>query len=197
MQIFNGMKRFLLPVLMLTLCHGALAAERAEADSTRRWAISTNICDWAMLCTLNADVSLATDAHTTIMAGLKYNPFTFYPGEEKQICLRHLVPYIGGRYWFGNIHSGCFAGAKLLAGVYNVSNVLCKGFCEGDLVAAGLNAGWSRHISDRWNLTFGLGFLAAAHRTTVYAGPVCGRILDKKRGFIILPDINLSIDLLL
>ena len=91
------MKRFLLAALMVALSCGKLSAGCAEADSTRRWAISTNICDWAMLGTMNMTASLALGNRATVMAGIKYNPFTFFKGEERQFCFRQITPFTGGR----------------------------------------------------------------------------------------------------
>lgn len=182
---------------MFALPFCKLSARGEEADTTRRWAISTNICDWAMLGTMNLSASLAPGRRATVTAGIKYNPFTYYNRVGRAICFRQFTPYISGRYWFCEAYDGWFAGCRLIAGEFNMSNVFKNGYCDGDFVAAGIDGGYSRRISQRWNLTVAASLTTAAHKTTFYAGPVCGRILSRKKGLAVVPGFELTFDFLL
>lgn len=187
------MKRFLLAVFVILAPAFKLFAGGSRTDSTYHWRLSTNICDWAMLATINGEAEYCLTEHTSLLAGIKYNPFTYCRGTENQTCFRQATPYLGSRYWFSDTGRGWYAGGKILASVYNISSSLFGCYYEGELVGAGLNAGYSWRLSLHRHLSFGCGFLAAAHKTTRFAGAVCGRILDSRKGFILLPDLSLTI----
>ena len=93
----------------------------SPADSTSRWILSTDVCHWAMLGTINAQAQLRLTGHWSIMAGALYNPFKYYNRPGDMICLKQATPYVASRYWFNGTFTGWYCEGKILASVYNVS----------------------------------------------------------------------------
>ena len=176
-------------MLSLTSCAPALAAEHAG-----RWSISTNIPTWLLLGTANADIHYKAASRWSLQAGVKYNPFTYAPGGERQTHLRQLTPSLGARYWLDEAGSGWVLGAKLLASEYSVSYPRRGRYFDGDLAGAAVSAGYDFPLDGRWSLTFGAGAALAYHRTTFYGGPVCGRIVDRRKGLALFPS-NIMVSL--
>ena len=191
------MKRLILLFFTLAMPVCRIMAGGGTTDGTYRWMLSTNICDWALLGTINAQMQVGLSEHVSMLAGARYNPFIYFYGQDNQTCLKQAVPYVGCRYWFRETYSGWYCEGKSLAGIYNIADPIHTKYYEGDLLAAGAALGHSGQIYRRCNMTLAAGLIVAAHRTTLYAAPRCGRIIDRKKGFILLPDITLSIDLLM
>ena len=168
------------------------------AAGNNRWAVSTNLPTWALLGTINADIHYQTSSHWCIEAGAKYNPFKYTCGETSQIQLRQLTPHIGIRYWIHSANNGWYLGSRLIASEYSVSYPFGELFFDGDLAGGELNFGYSWPLGEKIRLEAGAGTAAAYGRTAYYAGPVCGRILDIKRGWTIFPsELRLSLSLIL
>lgn len=177
--------RKLIVAAALAIVFCAVPAKAQDRQS--QWAISTNIPCWALLGTLNAGVHYAIDCSWSLEAQIKYNPFSYARGSEKQTQLRQLTPSLGARYWFDTVYGGWFAGAKLLYSVYNVAGIASYGAFEGELAGAALLGGYNMELNDSLSLGLGCGIAAARHRTTFYAAPSCGRILSRKRGWCVFP----------
>ena len=190
-------KRFVLTALLLTAAIGlARAQDEQECTPARIWAIGTDLADWAELVCPNIELHYSAWNHLGLMAGFKYNPFTFRKGTPQQTQMRQATPFIGVRYWFDTPFTGWYAQGRLAASVYNVANVFCDKCLEGQLVALEAGGGWSKMLSDKWNISLGAGIAAALHDTTRYLGPLCGRIDGRNRGLLIFPDITISINYL-
>jgi len=176
-------------LLALNSCAPAFAAQGES-----RWSISTNIPTWLLLGCANADIHYKIADRWCLQAGVKYNPFTYAAGSERQTHLRQLTPSLGVRYWFDRARNRWFLGAKLLASEYSVSYPRGGHFFDGELAGAGLFGGYEYPISERLSLSLGAGAAVAYHRTTFYGGPVCGRITDRKKGVALFPsDILVSL----
>ena len=50
-------------------------------SSAQNWSISTNLVDYVMLGTLNADASVGCSRHITAVASARVNPWTFHKGD--------------------------------------------------------------------------------------------------------------------
>ena len=176
-------------LLTLTSCAPAFAAKQQS-----RWSISSNIPTWLLLGCANADIHYMIADRWSLQAGVKYNPFTYAAGSERQTHLRQLTPSLGVRYWFDEAWSRWFLGAKLLASEYSVSYPRGGCFFDGELAGAGVTAGYVCPLSEELSLSLGAGAAVAYHRTTFYGGPVCGRITDRKKGVALFPsDILVSL----
>ena len=187
--------KILFATTLLILC--ALPVQAGErADSTYRWALTTDAIQWAMLGCINASLEFCPGQHWSLMAGMLYNSFTYMRGTGNQTQLRQATPFAGVRYWIDSPFKGWYIDGKALASVYSVANVFNSGCFDGEAIAAGLGAGWCKALNRRWCLTLGAGVLAVLHRTTYYMGPVCGRISGHKSGPALLPDATISINYL-
>ncbi|MBR5034714.1 MAG: DUF3575 domain-containing protein [Bacteroidales bacterium] len=186
--------------LLLTMALLALGAMpvRAEEEqpATYKWTVATDAVQWALLGCINASVEYCPGENWGFMAAMRYNPFTYLRGTEKQTQLRQATPVLGVKYWVDAPYEGWFMDGRVLASVYSVSNVFNSGCFDGQAIAAGIGAGWCRVLDERWRLSLGAGVLAALHDTTFYMGPVCGRISGHKRGPSLLPDLSVSINYL-
>lgn len=190
-------KRFVLTALLLSAAIIFARGEEAEENTPARvWAVGTDLADWAELICPNLELHYCGWDHLGLMAGFKYNPFTFRKGTPRQTQMRQATPFIGLRYWFDTPFEGWYAQGRLAASVCNVANVFCDKCLEGQLIALEAGGGWSRMLSERWNISLGAGIAAALHDTTRYLGPFCGRIDGRRRGFIVLPDITITISYL-
>ena len=77
------MKRLLFIVTIL------LYAPLMTKADPGRFSVSTNILDYARLGTVNVDASYGLSRHWSILAGARYNPFTFNEGDpERQFQYR-------------------------------------------------------------------------------------------------------------
>ena len=184
-------------MLMLAAAFAHAAGEDNEKSAPeRKWAIGSDIADWAELICPNMELQYCGWDHIALTGGIKYNPFTFRKGSPEQTQMRQLTPFIGMRYWFDVPYRNWYMEGRLAGSVYSVANVFCGKCFEGNLAALEFGGGWSTMISEQWNLSVGAGIAAALHNTTRYLGPVCGRIDGSDKGFILLPDITISISYL-
>ena len=163
-------------------------------EGLTRWAVSTNIPTWAALGTANAQADYAISRRWTLLAGAKYNPFTYKSGTPAQFQLRQAEVHLGTRYWFDTLWEGWFAAAKMLGALYNVANILGSGCFEGELAGLAVTGGYNLPLGENTAIGLGAGAALAAHHTTYYAAARCGRITGKKQGLVVFPcDIMLSL----
>ena len=52
----------------------------ALPSQAQKFSLSTNLLDYACLGTMNVDVSYSVSRRWTVLAGVRYNPFTFNAG---------------------------------------------------------------------------------------------------------------------
>lgn len=180
------MKGRLLSVFFAAFCCIPAAGQKV--------AISTNLADYANLCTINIDVSLGLDRHWSINAGADYNPFTYREGTSRQFQHRCLSLSVGGRYWPWHINSGWFAGGKAQYSIYNYGGLTSRITEEGRSYTVGIYAGYAIMLATNFNLEIGLGILGGFKMYTKYGCPACGKVLSKGGKMFIYPD-NLLIQL--
>ena len=78
-----------------------------------RFSVSTNLLDYARLGTLNVDASYAASRHWSLVAGARYNPFTFNDGKpDKQFQYRQQSYAVGARWWLWHTWSGWWFSGK-------------------------------------------------------------------------------------
>lgn len=165
------LSKILLAALPLLLFAGSF---RADAQ---RLAVSANAADLLMLGTMNAEVDWALGQHYSIEAQFRYNPWTFFKGNEaKQSELRRRTVTVGSRWWPWYVYSGAWAGTKLQWQEYNMGGFNGKiPTEEGDAFGLGLEAGYALMLSHQLNINFGLGFWTGAKKYVRYSCPYCGR----------------------
>ena len=151
--------------------------------------ISTNVLGYAALGTLNADVSYSVSRHWDVVAGVRYNPFTYNAGDpESQFQARQQSYAAGVRLWPWHVLSGWWFASKVRYQEYNFGGILSRESVEGDRLGLGVYAGYTHMISQHFNLEFGLGIWAGADSYKRYSCTVCGLSLDSGRKAFVLPD---------
>ena len=142
--------------------------------SAQKWSISTNLTDYVMLGTMNAEGSVACGRHISTELSARVNPWTFHKGDPgKQMQNRHQTYAAGVRYWPWHIYSGWWISGMAQYQEYNRGGIISQKTEEGD--AFGLSAG--------------AGYSLMLHKTYItYACPSCGRITDKGSKWFVLPN---------
>ena len=177
------MKRFLCLLLATFLLTPAVSAQKLS--------LSTNLVDYANFGTLNLDVSYALSRHWSVMAGAKYNPFSFKDG---QVLNKQRTFFLGGRWWPWHIYSGFWVSGKAQYREFGSGGIFSPETSEGDAYGLGIGGGYSYMVGRHLNLEAGLGVWGGLQKYTVYDCPVCGGVKGKGQKTFILPnDIILSI----
>lgn len=177
-------KRWILLLLLL------MAAVPAAAQ---RWALATNVLDYANFGTLNAEGSMAVGRHWSATAVAKYNPF-HYTRKGEPLNARQQLYGAGLRFWPWHVYSGWWAGMRLQYQEYNRGGITSPATDEGDRLGLGLSGGYSYVLHPHLNLDVGLGIWGGYDRYVVYSCPVCG--LTEKSGermFLLPTDWILSL----
>lgn len=151
--------------------------------------VSTNLLGYAALGTLNIDASYAVSRHWSIVAGARFNPFTFRKGDpQEQFQYRQQSYSVGVRMWPWHIWSGWWFASRLRYQEYNAGGIISQQTREGDRTGLGLYSGYTHMISSNFNIEFGLGFWAGVDLYKVYSCPLCGLTRDEGRKVFMLPD---------
>ena len=172
--------------LLVCLCLAVLSTSPMKAQ---KLSISTDILDYACLGTLNADFSYALSRKWSLIAGVRYNPFTFRKNDpQRQFQLRQQSYALGVRFWPWHIWSGWWISGKVRWQEYNQGGILSRKTTEGNRYGSGFYAGYTYMISRHFNVEFGLGLWAGADLYSTYSCQTCGLTLAQGRRFFVLPD---------
>jgi len=157
------------------------------------FSVSTNVLDYVNMGTLNVDASYGFSRHWSVVAGVKYNPFTWGEGDStRQNRQRSLSA--GARYWPWYVYSGWWIEGSLRWKEYNVGGFKSSETTEGNKFGPGVKAGYSYMLNSHFNIEAGAGVWAAYDKYVVYACPTCGKVVDGGAKVFILPaDIVLSV----
>ena len=181
------MKSRLLLTAMLIALSSALHAQKVS--------VSTNLLGYAALGTMNVEASYAVSRHWSVVAGLKYNPFTFRKGDpDAQFQCRQQSYSIGVRMWPWHIWTGWWFASKLRYQEYNVGGIFGDETQEGDRIGAGIYSGYTYMVSPHFNVEFGVGLWAGVDFYRTYDCPMCGLTVDSgRRGFLLPDDMMISL----
>lgn len=176
------MRRIVLIAVAFLLLH-------ADPSSAQKVSVSTNLLDYICLGTFNVDASYSLSQHWSIVAGARYNPFTFHKGDaERQFQYRQQSYSLGVRAWPWHTFSGWWFAGKLRYQEYNIGGILSRDTEEGDRAGIGLYAGYTYMISRHFNIEFGLGAWSGAAWYRKYSCPVCGFTIENGRKWFLHPD---------
>ena len=151
--------------------------------------VSTNVLGYAAFGTLNADVSYAVSRRWSVIAGVKYNPFTFREGDAgRQFQLRQQSYSAGARFWPWHTWSGWWFASRLRYQEYNMGGLAGRDTQEGDRLGAGLYVGYTHMVTRHFNVDFGLGCWGGLDVYRKYSCPVCGMTVSQGRKGFVLPD---------
>lgn len=155
----------------------------------QKLSVSTNLLDYACLGTFNAEFSYAFLRHWSLVAGAKYNPFTFKQNDSAhQFQLRQQSYAFGVRFWPWYIWSGWWFAAKARWQEYNQGGIISRKTVEGDRLGGGIYAGYSYMLAPHLNLEFGLGVWTGADFYKVYSCQKCGLTVEQGQRLFVLPD---------
>ena len=161
----------------------------------QKFSVSTDVLGYADLCTFNVEGSYALSRHWSLVAGARYNPFTFRKGDpEKQFQNRQQSYSAGVRYWPWHVWSGWWFATKLRYQEYNTGGILSRTTKEGDRLGGGIYGGYTHMLTPHLNIEFGVGLWGGYESETRYSCPLCGRLLTFEKGLFIRPD-DISISL--
>lgn len=155
----------------------------------QKLSLSTNLLDYACLGTLNADVSYSVSRRWSVMAGVRYNPFTFREDKpQDQFQLRQQSYAAGARLWPWHTMSGWWFAGKLRYQEYNYGGIFSSESEEGDRFGAGLYSGYTYMLTRHLNLEFGAGLWSGISFYRRYSCQKCGRTIGHGRKYFLLPD---------
>ena len=177
------MKRLLALSIAILLMPFALKA------GSSRFSISTNLLDYVRLATLNVDASYAVSTQWSVLAGARYNPFTFNEDDpQKQFQYRQRSCSLGARRWLSQDLSGWWMAGKVRFQEYNIGGIASLKTEEGNRYGLGIYAGYTRVLSQHVNLEFGVGMWGGMSYYTTYSCPSCGLTLDSGNTWFARPD---------
>lgn len=157
--------------------------------SAQTFSVSTDILGYARLGTMNIDASYAVSRRWSLVAGARYNPFTFRAGDpERQFQSRQQSYSVGMRLWPWHIWSGWWFAGKLRYQEYNEGGIISGKTEEGDRFGAGIYAGYTHMLSSHFNLEFGVGLWAGLDAYRQCSCPVCGLTMSTGNRLFVLPD---------
>ena len=175
------MKRWLVAFALI------FCVTQAQAYSNR-FGLSANLLDYARLGTMNMDFSYAVSKHWSLVAGARYNPFTFRQGMDDQFQYRQQSYFLGARFWPWHIWSGWWFAGKIRYQEYNKGGLLSPETEEGDRFGTGLYAGYTHMLTPSLNLEFGVGLWGGVALYDRYSCPSCGLTTDSGTKYFLLPD---------
>ena len=156
--------------------------------SAQKISVSTNVLDYMALGTLNVETSVALSRHWSVVAAVKYNPFTFRKSDvERQFQLRQQSYSLGARFWPWHIWSGWWLAAGFRYQEYNSGGLFSRDTREGDRLGAGIYSGYTHMLSPHFNIEFGAGVWGGLDIYRIYDCPVCGVTSDAGRRYFVLP----------
>ena len=146
--------------------------------TAQKFAVSTNLLDWANLGTVNLQAGISASRHLTLHAGIRYNPWQYGSAEKGRVFQNKArTASVGARLWPWNVYSSWWFGLNLQCEEYRRGGLIAEKTEEGRAGGLGFAAGYSRMLSGHWNFDVGLGFWVGAARYTQYRCPRCGRTL--------------------
>lgn len=153
----------------------------------QKWAVSTNLADYALLATMNADASFAVAKNLSVGLGVDYNPFT-WGNDDARFQIKKLEAELSARWWPWHVYSGWWVSASARYRMYNYGGIGGPETEEGDAAGAALGAGYSLMLTKHINVDFGVGFWGGYKWYRRYACPRCGTLLEEGSRPFIMPD---------
>lgn len=172
------MKYFVSAAAGLLLCWSVAA---------QNFAIATNVLDYVDLGTLNVEASCGIARHWSVLAGVKYNPFTYGEGSDA-VADRQRSVEAGARFWPWHIYSGWWLSGKLKWQEYNRGGFVSPVASEGDRYGGSLAAGYTFMLNSYLNLDVGMGVWSGYDKYTEYECLRCGRVVGGGEKFFVLPN---------
>lgn len=172
--------------VILIVFMAMLSSMEAHAQ---RFSVSTNLLGYACLGTLNAEGAVSLSQKWSVVAGVRYNPFSFRKETpQKQFQLRQQSYCIGARLWPWHTWSGWWFSGKLRYQEYNFGGIVSSVTEEGDRFGAGVYTGYTHMLSPHLNIEFGIGMWGGADMYRRYSCQVCGETVGVGKRYFLFPD---------
>lgn len=172
--------KLILPLLLTFAC---------SRTSAQTFSVSTDLLGYARLGTMSIDASYAVARRWSLIAGARYNPFTYRKSDpDRQFQNRQQSYAVGMRLWPWHTWSGWWFAGKLRYQEYNKGGIISRKTEEGDRFGAGIYAGYTHMLSSHINLEFGMGLWSGLSVYRQYSCPACGLTLSSGNKFFMLPD---------
>lgn len=172
----------------LAVLLAAAALSACVPAFAQRYAVSTNLVQYANYGTLNAEASMSVSRHWTLSLAGRYNPFSYGGKDGRSLRNKQRAVAMGGRWWPWHVYSGWWTGPKLQAQEYNRGGIRSDETQEGYRYGLSLTGGYSYMIGSHLDIEFGLGFWAGWDRYRRYDCPVCGLTVEEGGKAFLLPD---------
>ena len=179
-------KTLIINILLLFLCY------RAEAQKV---SASTDLVSWAYFGTANAELGVSVAQHFSLMAGARYNPWSFNTRLGNDMYARQTTAYAGVRWWPWYVYSGWWAGAKVQYSDKAETGMWRPALEEKRSLGAGISGGYTLMLHEKVNIEFSAGIWGGRHfEYRLYECPKCMALrTDKPRNFLSLDDLSISI----
>lgn len=170
--------------------------ENGYDEEGRRWSVSTNLADWADLITMNISSSASFARRSTLGVTLKYNPWMFNHGTEKQVNHNVRSVSVDYRFYPWYVYSGWWIMARAQACEYNVGNLFGRKFSEqGHAVGGGIGFGYEYMLFRNVNIDFGISGWAGYKWFKKYDCAFCGYPTEDGHGpFLRLDNVFVSLN---
>ncbi|MCF0176362.1 MAG: DUF3575 domain-containing protein [Bacteroidales bacterium] len=163
--------------------------------SAQKLGVSTNLCQWGFLGTANAELEYSVAQHFSVMAGGRYNPFSFTKKTGRDLYEHQVCGYAGFRYWPWYTYSGMWISAKAQYRSFEETGLWRHALEDATGVGAGLGFGYARMITRHLNLDLGLGVWAGRYLDyTLYRCSCCMVVRDSgPRMFAAIDDVKVGL----
>lgn len=175
--------------LRLVFISAALLLAGTGLCGAQNWSAGTNVADWLMLGTMNAEASVSVARHLTVNAGARINPWTYRENDpDSQMQMRQQTYNAGLRWWPWYVYSGWWIGAGAQYQEYNRGGLISRSTEEGDAWGGTLSGGYTMMLHKNLNVEFGASLFGGYSVYTTYACPRCGKITDAGTKWFVLPN---------
>ncbi|MEG1634711.1 MAG: DUF3575 domain-containing protein [Rikenellaceae bacterium] len=149
----------------------------AQQSHAQFYSVKTNLLEWGMLGTINAEASMMVAPRLTVNFDIACNPWTF----KDNMKLKHWLVEPGLRYWFWQTYTGGFVS------LYGIGTRFNGGFnkrYDGHGFGVGATYGYAWAVGKRWNIEAEIGIGALWSRYGTYECVECGMLIAPKKKYL-------------
>ncbi len=189
MKNISNIYRYIVVAVVLLCIPGVAQAQK--------WAVSTNVLQWASLGTINAECSYSLNQHITFNAGGVANPWDAVSPTDVKLQNKQYGGYLGAKYWPWHVYSEWWIGAKVQYKNFEQVGILTSKLVRGEALGAGISGGYSFMLGNHFNLDLGAGVWGGSFiNYQKYKGTTRVEyelMNEAKKGFFFIDNLILSI----
>ena len=161
----------------------------------QKFALSTNLAEWAYYGTANLDASLSVSQHFSVFVGGHYNQWKFAANSDNPVFNNQTSAYAGVRYWPWYVYSGWWLGARLRYTDFSRLGFFLPTFKEGRSVGAGVSFGYTWMIHEKFNIEVGGGIWGGRHLqyAKYWSSDSMDHMEKGPRNFLALEDLSVAL----